>query len=83
MIALDIPAALGTQVMNALDADARSVDVRAQSAYFYALAARVGELFEGEGWGGVGEVCCFFFFFFLCFFFWGERKGREGENSRG
>lgn len=34
--------------MNALKADPKSVDLRAQASHFYALGARVLELFEDE-----------------------------------
>jgi len=37
--------------MNALKADAKSVDIRALAAHFYGLGARILELFEEE------EVC--------------------------
>lgn len=45
---LDLPAALSTRVLNALRADPKSVDVRAQAQHFYAIGARMLELFEEE-----------------------------------
>ena len=36
------------QVINALKADPKSVDLRGQAPHFYALGARVLELFESE-----------------------------------
>lgn len=45
---LDLPEALSQRVMNALKADPRTVDLRAQAPHFYALAARMLELFEEE-----------------------------------
>jgi GINS complex subunit 3 len=39
--------------MNALEADPKSVDLRAQSPHFYSLGARVLELFEDEAVVGV------------------------------
>ncbi|KAF2478439.1 hypothetical protein BDY17DRAFT_258930, partial [Neohortaea acidophila] len=40
---------LGPRVMNALRADPKSVDVRAQAQWFYGIGERVLELFEEEG----------------------------------
>lgn len=48
LITMDMPEALSKRVMNALKADAKSVDVRAQATHFYALGARMLELFEDE-----------------------------------
>lgn len=48
LITMDMPAALNTRVMNALKADAKSVDLRAQAMHFYGLGARMLELFEDE-----------------------------------
>ena len=48
LVTLDLPAALSQRVMNALKADARTVDLRAQAPHFYTLAARILELFEEE-----------------------------------
>ena len=48
LVTLDLPAALSQRVMNALKADPRTVDLRAQAPHFYALAARMLELFEEE-----------------------------------
>lgn len=44
----DLPSALGQRVMNALKADPRTVDIRAQAPHFYGLGARMLELFEEE-----------------------------------
>ena len=45
---LDLPASLSPRVLNALKADARVVDLRALATHFYALAARIFNLFEEE-----------------------------------
>lgn len=55
---LDMPATLGPRVMNALRADPKSVDVRAQAQRFYGLGERMLDLFEDEELGEViNEVC--------------------------
>ncbi|KAL9061275.1 MAG: hypothetical protein Q9162_000149 [Coniocarpon cinnabarinum] len=43
-----MPHALSSRVMNALKADPRTVDVRAQAPHFYTLAARMLDLFEED-----------------------------------
>lgn len=48
MIVFDLPAPLQTRVINALEADPRSVDLRAQAPHFYALGAKILELFEDD-----------------------------------
>lgn len=48
LAALDMPAALGARVLNALRADPRAVDIRAQAPWFYALGERMLELFDDE-----------------------------------
>lgn len=48
LITMDMPTALSKRVMNALKADAKSVDLRAQAMHFYGLGARMLELFEDE-----------------------------------
>ncbi|KAJ4295341.1 DNA replication protein [Kalmusia sp. IMI 367209] len=48
LVTLDHPAALGPRVLNALKADARTVDLRALAPHFYNLGARILELFEEE-----------------------------------
>ncbi|RMX83723.1 hypothetical protein D0869_05103 [Hortaea werneckii] len=53
LASLDMPFALGPRVLNALKADPKSVDVRAQAPWFYGLGERMLELFEDEE---VGEV---------------------------
>jgi len=45
---LDLPSALSPRVMNALKADAKTVDLRAQAQHFYNIGARMLELFEEE-----------------------------------
>lgn len=45
---LDLPAALSQRVINALKADPRTVDLRAQAPHFYNLGTRILELFEEE-----------------------------------
>jgi GINS complex subunit 3 len=51
LVTLDLPPSLAPRVMNALKADPKSVDLRALAQHFYALGARILELFEEE------EVC--------------------------
>ena len=48
LVTLDFPPAMQMQVINALKADPKSVDLRGQAPHFYALGARVLELFESE-----------------------------------
>ncbi|KAF2716518.1 GINS complex, Psf3 component [Polychaeton citri CBS 116435] len=48
LASMDMPAALERRVMNALRADPKSVDLRAQGRWFYGLAARMLDLFEDE-----------------------------------
>lgn len=48
LVTLDHPTALGPRVLNALKADARTVDLRALAPHFYNLGARILELFEEE-----------------------------------
>ncbi len=50
---LDLPAALGPRVLNALRADPVSVDLRAQAPWFYGLGERMLELFDEEEVGDV------------------------------
>lgn len=45
---LDFPAPLQQRVINALKADPNSVDLRAQAPHFYALGARILDLFEDD-----------------------------------
>ena len=59
IVNLDIPASLAPRVLNALKADPRTVDLRAQAPHFYELAARVLDLFEEDEIVDVlNEVCC-------------------------
>ncbi|KAH8697594.1 putative GINS complex subunit Psf3 [Talaromyces proteolyticus] len=53
LVTLDIPSALSERVMNALKADPRTVDLRAQAPHFYSLGVRILELFEEEEMGDV------------------------------
>ena len=48
MTTIDMPHALSSRVMNALKADPRTVEVRAQAPHFYSLGARMLELFEED-----------------------------------
>jgi GINS complex protein len=43
-----VPAALSQRVINALKADAKTVELRSQAQHFYNLGAKIMELFEGE-----------------------------------
>ncbi|WPH00128.1 Hypothetical protein R9X50_00295100 [Acrodontium crateriforme] len=45
---MEMPTALGQRVMNALRADAKSVDLRAQAQWFYGLGERMLFLFEDD-----------------------------------
>jgi GINS complex subunit 3 len=51
LVTLDLPPSLAPRVMNALKADAKSVDLRALAQHFYGLGQRILELFEED------EVC--------------------------
>ncbi|KAF1821983.1 GINS complex, Psf3 component [Dissoconium aciculare CBS 342.82] len=48
LASIDMPTALGHRVLNALRAEPRSVDIRAQAGWFYGLGERMLELFEEE-----------------------------------
>jgi GINS complex subunit 3 len=48
LVTLDLPPCLSPRVMNALKADPKSVDLRAQAQHFYSLGARILELFEED-----------------------------------
>jgi len=52
-LTLDLPHSLSPRVLNALKADPRMLDLRALAPHFYALGARMLELFEEDE---VGEV---------------------------
>lgn len=55
---LDLPTSLSPRVLNALKADAKTVDLRALASHFYELAARVLDLFEEDEIVDVlSEVC--------------------------
>lgn len=53
MATIDMPAALSQRVVNALKANPRTVDLRAQAPHFYNLGARMLELFEEDEMVGV------------------------------
>ena len=53
MATIDMPAALSQRVLNALKADPKTVDLRAQAPHFYSLGARMLELFEEDEMVGV------------------------------
>ncbi|KAK2731745.1 DNA replication protein [Onygenales sp. PD_40] len=48
LVTLDLPPALSEQVMNALKADPRTVDLRSLAPHFYRLGVRMLQLFEEE-----------------------------------
>ncbi|KAF9888021.1 DNA replication protein [Aspergillus nanangensis] len=48
LVNLDLPPALSERVLNALKADPRTVDLRAQAPHFYNLSEQILELFEEE-----------------------------------
>lgn len=52
-LTLDMPTALSVRVINALKADPKTLDLRAQAPHFYALGARMLELFEEDELGEV------------------------------
>lgn len=56
---LDLPAALSHRVMNALKADPKTVDIRAQAPHFYNVGARMLELFEEEDMVDILMDVCF------------------------
>jgi GINS complex subunit 3 len=47
-LSLDLPHSLSPRVLNALKADPRTLDLRALAPHFYALGARMLELFEED-----------------------------------
>lgn len=47
-LTLDLPHSLSPRVLNALKADPRTLDLRALAPHFYALGARMLELFEED-----------------------------------
>jgi hypothetical protein len=48
VITLDLPSALSPRIQNALKADPRTVELRAQATHFYGLGERVLGLFDEE-----------------------------------
>lgn len=48
LVNLDFPAPLQQKVTNALKADPKSVDLRVQAPHFYALGAKILDLFEDD-----------------------------------
>ena len=63
LVTLDLPKELSEQVMNALKADPRSVDLRVLAPHFYRLGIRILQLFDEEEMVEIlGEVrICFRF----------------------
>jgi GINS complex subunit 3 len=58
LVALDFPAPLQRRVVNALKADPKTVDLRAQAPQYYSLGAKILDLFEDEELADVLiEVC--------------------------
>ncbi|KAL8905553.1 MAG: hypothetical protein Q9171_006620 [Xanthocarpia ochracea] len=53
LLTLDLPASLQPRVLNALKADAKSVDLRGLEVYFFEGASRILELLEEEEVGDV------------------------------
>jgi GINS complex subunit 3 len=47
-LTLDLPPSLSNKVTNALKADARTVELRSLAPHFYALGARLLDLFEDD-----------------------------------
>jgi GINS complex subunit 3 len=48
LVTLDFPAPLQQRVVNALKADPKTVDLRAQAPQYYSLGAKILDLFEDE-----------------------------------
>lgn len=48
VVTIDLPKALSDPVINALKADPRFVDIRAQAPHFYRLAVRILALMEAD-----------------------------------
>lgn len=48
LVSLDFPEPLQQRVINALNADPKTVDLRGQAPHFYALGARIMDLFEDK-----------------------------------
>lgn len=48
LVTLDLPNSLSARVLNALKAEPRALDIRALAPHFYALGARMLELFEED-----------------------------------
>ncbi|KIV80453.1 hypothetical protein PV11_07951 [Exophiala sideris] len=48
LVTLNFPMPLQQRVINALKADPKTVDLRAQAPHFYALGARIMELFDDQ-----------------------------------
>lgn len=58
LVELDFPAPLQHRVVNALKADPKTVDLRAQAPQYYSLGAKILDLFEDEELADVLiEVC--------------------------
>ncbi|KAK4502405.1 hypothetical protein PRZ48_005830 [Zasmidium cellare] len=48
LASVDMPSELGPRVLNALKADPKSVDIKAQARWFYGLGERMLDLFDDE-----------------------------------
>ena len=59
LVTLDFPTPLAQRVLDALRADPKSVDLRQQAPHFYALAAKVLDLFEDDEVVDVLVEVCF------------------------
>ena len=59
LASLDMPTALGHRVLNALRADPKSVDLRAQAQWFYGLGERMLDLFGDEDVAEVVNNVCY------------------------
>ena len=70
LLTLDLPASLQPRVLNALKADAKSVDVRGLDVYFFEGGSRILELLEEEQVGDILSEVCFSpcVLFLMCFF---------------
>jgi len=66
MATIDLPTSLSSRVLNALKADPRTVDLRAQAPHFFSLGARMLELFEEEEMADVLSDVSFVLLFCPC-----------------
>lgn len=91
---IDLPTSLQPRVLNALKADPKTVDLRAQAPHFFALGARMLELFEEEeiadvlshvrlSYISLLEGFCDCMDVWMALTFWGtDIQGESGHNSR-